>query len=230
MAKPFAWSWSALSSFETCAYRHYLVKIIKAYAEATNPKMLEGQKFHKACELRLGRKKRLPDNMQQYEPIMHKLESAAVGGVLTTEKKIGLTRDLHECDYFAPDVWLRTVIDLQIDKGSRSLIVDYKTGKVKEGYDQLSLSAAVKFAITPETERVDTAYMWFEANQLDKETFVREDTAGIWENILPRVTKLERAIETGVFPKMPSGLCRGGRNGEVYCPCENCEFNSKFKG
>jgi hypothetical protein len=231
MKKPFAWSWSALSSFELCPYRHYLTKVVKAYPEATNSKMLEGQRKHKALELRIARKKTLPPDMQGLEPMMQRFEKAAAGGVITAEKKIGLTRDLTECEYFDPQVWLRTVIDLQIDKGPKSLIIDYKTGKVKEGYDQLALSAAVKFAITPSSQQVRTSYLWLEADTTTDENFVRADAAGVWGDLLPRVMKLEKAIEETNFPQKPSGICRVNKvTGESYCPCVNCPHNELYAG
>lgn len=224
MSKPFAWSWSALDSYETCPRRHFLTKIAKAYPEKQNAQMLAGQQFHKALELRVDRGKRLPDDMAYCEPYIQKLEDLARGGTIVAERKIGLTRDFEECEYFDKAVWLRVVVDCQIDLPEKSLVIDWKTGKVKEGYDQLALSAAVKFAITPDTERVDTAYFWFQAKHITKESFVRDDAAGIWQNLIPRVNKLERAIIDNDFPPKQSGLCR------EHCPCINCEYNGKYQG
>jgi hypothetical protein len=222
--KSFAWSWSALDSFETCPRRHQLTKVVKAFPEKQNAAMLAGQQFHKALELRVERGKRLPPDMTQYEPILQRLEKSAEGGTMVAERKIGLTRDLKECEYFDRDVWLRTVVDCQIDKGNRAMVLDWKTGKVKDGYDQLALTAAVKFAINPELERVDTAYVWFQANAITKESFVREDVAGIWRNLLPRVAKIEDALASGKFPAKKSGLCK------AYCPCTTCEHNGNYTG
>jgi len=226
MDKPFAWSWSALDSFETCPRRHQLVKVVKAFPEKQNPQMLAGQQFHKALELRVERGKSLPPDMKQYEPIIQRLEKSAEGGTMVAERKIGLTRDLQECEYFDKAVWLRTVVDCQIDSGcgKKAMVLDWKTGKVKEGYDQLALTAAVKFAISPTLERASTAYVWFQANSITKENFVRDDVAGIWRNILPRVAKLENALATGKFPAKQSGLCR------AHCPVTTCEHNGNFQG
>ncbi len=224
MSKPFAWSWSALESYETCPRRHFLTKIAKAYPEKQNPQMLAGQQFHRALELRVERHKRLPDDMQYCEPIIRRLEKAAEGGTIVAERKIGLTRNFEQCEYFDPQVWLRVVVDCQIDRGSTSMVIDWKTGKVKEGYDQLAISAAVKFAITPTTEKVITSYFWFQANHVTRETFVREDVPGVWQNIIPRVKKLEDAIANNDFPPRQSGLCR------EHCPCITCPHNGHYQG
>lgn len=225
MRKPFAWSWSALNSFETCPKRHFLTKIVKAFPEKQNPQMIAGQQFHRALELRIERGKSLPKEMQSCESTVRMLEEAAAkGGTLVAERKIGVTEDLKECEYFDKNVWLRVVLDAQLDIGPWSMIIDWKTGKIKEDYDQLALSAAVKFALSPETERVTTGYFWFQENRITQEKFVRADAVGIWRNILPRVNKMREAIENNDFPPKQSGLCR------EHCPCVNCEFNGKYNG
>lgn len=222
MSKPFAWSWSALDAFESCPRRWHLTKIVKAFPEPVNEQMLEGQKFHKALELRVDRKKTLPEKYAYCEPIVARLEKAAEGGTMVAEQKIGLTRDFKPCDFFAKDVWLRTVVDCQIDRGQNAMVLDWKTGKKKEGYDQLALTAGVKYALQPDLERVTTAYVYFsDPAPIVKETFVRADAPGIWQNILPRVGKMEKALATGEFPPKPSGLCKR------HCPCINCEHNGQ---
>lgn len=224
MGKPFAWSWSALDSFETCPRRHNLTKVVKAFPEQENQQMRDGQLFHRALELRIEKGKTLPPHMKKCEPIVQRLESLARDGDICAERKIGLTRDFEECGYFDNGVWLRVVLDCQIDLPDRSLIIDWKTGKSKEGYDQLALSAAVKFAITPTADKVTTSYFWFQENRITSETFVREDAPRIWQDFMPRVIKLERAIVENDFPPKQSGLCR------EHCPCINCEFNGKYQG
>lgn len=219
MKKPFTWSWSTVDSFETCPRRHHLTKVIKAFPEQQNAQMLEGQRVHKALELRVARKKTLTGEYSKYEPMMQKIIGIAEGGTIEAEKKIGLTRDFKETGYFDNDVWLRSVLDVQIDLPGRALILDYKTGKIKTVYDQLALSAAVKFAITPGLKSVTTGYLWLnEAVPITQEKIVAPDVPGIWENMLPRVIKIEKALESGDFPPKPSGLCRG------YCPCTGCEY------
>lgn len=225
--KPFAWSWSALDSYETCPRRHHLTKVVKAFPEKQNAQMLEGQRFHKALELRVERGKTLPDYMQKTcEPIIQRLQQSAEGGTMVAERKIGLTRDFQGCEFFDKNVWLRTVVDCQIDKGQNALVLDWKTGKKKEGgYDQLALTAAVKFSLQPELAKVTTAYVYFsDPEPVVKETFVRADVPGIWNNIIPRVAKIEQSLATNYWPAKQSGLCRN------HCPCVNCEHNGNFEG
>lgn len=225
--KPFAWSWSALDSYETCPRRHHLTKIIKAYPEKQNAAMLAGQQFHKALELRVERGKTLPEHMRdQCEPIVQRLQRSAEGGTMIAERKIGLTRDFQPCEFFAKDVWLRTVVDCQIDKGQNAMVLDWKTGKKKlDGYDQLALTAAVKFAERESLKKVVTAYVYFsDPEPIVKETFVREDVPGIWQNILPRVGKIEESLANDYWPAKQSGLCRN------HCPCINCEHNGNYQG
>jgi len=222
MSKPFAWSWSALDAYEQCPRRYHLTKVIKAFPEQQNAQMLEGQKFHRALELRVDRGKTLPKEYAYCEPIVQRLQQAAQGGTMIAERKIGITRDLKECEFFDKAVWLRTVVDCQIDKGYNAMVLDWKTGKKKTGYDQLALTAAVKFALQPDLRQVTTAYVYFsDPDPVVKETFVRDDAPGIWQNMLPRVGKIEDSLAKDYWPPKQSGLCR------AHCPCINCEFNGQ---
>lgn len=222
MPKPFAWSWSALDAYESCPRRYHLTKIVKAYPEPVNEQMLEGQRFHKALELRVDRGKTLPEQYAYCEPIVARLERSAQGGTMVAEQKIGLTEDLQRVDFFDRKVWLRTVVDCQIDKGHNALVLDWKTGRKKLGYDQLALTAAVKFAVSPELEKVTTAYVYFsDPSPIVQESFVRDDVAGIWRNMLPRVGKIQASLANDDWPAKESGLCKN------HCPCIGCEHNGK---
>jgi hypothetical protein len=218
MSKPFAWSYSALSAFETCPHQFAQVRIHKTVAEQQNEQMLYGNRFHKALELHVANGDPLPEHMvAQCEPIMEKLKT--VGGVMVPERKIALTENLTPTQYFAKDVWLRVVIDLQIDKGPKSLVLDYKTGKRKVDGDQLRLTAATKFAIDPGLEEVRVGYIWFQEDKIDSTTYTPDDVPGIWQDFAPRVHRMKSAIEADKFQKIPSGLCR------KHCPVKSCEFN-----
>jgi CRISPR/Cas system-associated exonuclease Cas4 (RecB family) len=53
---------------------------------------------------------------------------------------------------------------------------------------------------------------------MDKETYKREHIDDMWTRLLTRINRVEKSLETDVWPAKPSGLCR-------YCPCKDfCEF------
>lgn len=219
MSKPFAWSYSALTSYETCPRRHKILKITKQVVEPQGVELLHGNRVHKAMEDRVKFKTPLPTDMVQYEPIVASME--AKGGYLEAEQKLCLNINLQPTAYFAKDAWVRGIADVTLEKRSRCMVGDYKTGKPTPASEQLALSAAMVFAHKDYIETVDTAFLWLKTGGVTMETYERDDIPRIWSSFLPRVNALERAIAEDKFPPRPSGLCR------KWCPvgkslCEHC--------
>lgn len=215
MPKRFAWSYSALQSFETCPRKHYHEKIAKDFAEKESPAMLDGQRQHKALELRIKDGTPLPSDMVGLEKLCRRVER--IPAQIHTEMKVALNEDLEPVTFFARDVWVRCVFDLAAVRAPEARIIDYKSGKRKPDSTQLKLFAATGFALFPEVETIRTAFWWLKTKETDRDTFQREDADLIWREFEPRVGRMRAAIESGEFPPKPSGLCRG------YCPVKTCE-------
>lgn len=217
MAKQLAWSYSALTNFETCPYQYYRLKIKKDIKEEPSRAMLEGNRVHKALEDRVAKGRPLPPDLKQWEPMCRKFVESPFD--VLCEVAVALTPDLKRTEYFAKDVWFRAKFDIEIRLSPQHIrLGDYKTGKRKMDSDQLMLFAGTAFAIYPEVEVVDTAFYWLPDKAVDKETFTRErDEAFIWREFEPRVIAMETARENNTFPCKPSGLCRG------WCPVRDCE-------
>lgn len=224
MSKPFAWSYSALDSFEVCPFRHFKTKIEKSIVEPQTEALLWGNQVHKALELRVRDNTPLPERMKSYEPLAAKIAARANGCTMGTEQKLALTKDLRETTFFAKDVWLRSILDISIEKGTRAFIGDWKTGKKNPDSMQLKLSAAVYFATRPWIDEVTNAFIWLQSGEVTVEKFEREQTHEIWQEFLPRVKRMEDAITNGAFPQRPSGLCR------AWCPVHTCPHNGKYSG
>lgn len=216
MTKQFAWSYSALTSYETCPKKHYHERIKKDYAEKESPQLVDGQRQHKALELRVRDGKPLPGDMAGLEPLCCKIEK--VPGRSYFEHKVALTEDLKPTTFFAHNVWVRAVFDFAVVLGRHARIIDYKTGKRKPDSQQMSLFAAAGFAVFPKVEKIGTAFWWLKSKETDRSTYTRDDAPLIWREFEPRVADMRAAIEENHFPPRPSGLCRG------YCPVKECDF------
>lgn len=215
-AKKFAWSWSALTGYETCPFQHYRLKVKKDIFEAPNSAMLEGQAAHKALEKRVRDGTPLPGQYAQHEQLCGKFRKAK--GTVEVEQKLGLNADLEPTEFFAKDVWLRAVLDVNVMRGSLARVYDYKTGKRKPDSEQLMLFAGVIFAAFPEIMDVDTYFLWLKSKEVDKAHFERDEhEALIWQTFEPRVSDMANAYEKEYFPPRPSGLCRG------WCPVRDCK-------
>ena len=104
MAKPFAWSYSSLSSFEQCPWRWYLTRIAKTASEKQTSATLYGNQVHKAFELRIRDGTPFSPEFAGFEPIAKTIADGTRGKTVETEQKIALNKDLREVKYFASDV------------------------------------------------------------------------------------------------------------------------------
>lgn len=220
MSKPFAWSFSALDSFETCPWRHYMTRISKQVVEPQTQQLALGNEQHRAIDLALKGRAALPPSLRRVVPIVDALRRAS--GTLQSERKFALTPDYRETTYFAKDVWLRGVYDVALINGNKLTAIDWKTGKRKLT-DQNKLMAACGFMLYPHVERVETAFAWIAqpGQPLDRESYTRADVPDLWRDFNIRVSRMQRAVETNEFPKRPSGLCR------KHCPVgrSQCEHS-----
>lgn len=222
MSSTATWSYSAVQSFETCPRRHNLTKVAKIIVEPASKAMIDGRAVHKAMEDGVNGKV-IPNAYAYLKPIIHRIRGTE--GQKQTERRWGLTKNLTPCEFFAKDVWVRGVFDIAIVRPNMVIVLDYKTGKVKSDSDQLKLFAVAAFALYPFAEKVKTGYLWLDSGKITEETYLREDVGPIWQEFMPRVERLARALNEGDWEPRPSGLCG-------WCPVgrDRCEFHKGFKG
>lgn len=213
--KRFAWSYSALTGYETCPKQYYHLRIAKDIREAPSAQMEYGNYVHKALELRVKSGKPLPQDLKQHEPLAARF--ANTKGEVSCETKLCFNADLELTEYFARDAWLRCVFDVSVKRGVVLKIFDYKTGKRKPDSAQLKLFAAAGFAAFDDVEQIDTTFLWLPSKEVDKESFTKDQEPLLWQEFMPRVDHMAEAYETNYFPPKPSGLCRG------WCPVKTCE-------
>ena len=178
-----------------------------------------GNEVHKALEDAVSGVAPLSMRFMHYSELVQQLK--AQPGQKTTEQKFGLTQTLAPTTFSAPDVWVRGVVDLMVNNGDKLAVLDYKTGAVKNDGAQLKLFAAAGFALNPHVQTVRTGYLWLAHDKLSRQDFKREDAAGIWNEFLPRVNRMQEAQAQDKWPARPSGLCR------AWCPvgkkhCDHC--------
>jgi RecB family exonuclease len=215
MAKPFAWSFSALGRYETCPKQYYHINVKKDVKDeyGDSEAGAEGNAIHQALFKRVTKGDPLPLAFRQFESTAARFAAAA--GDKSGELKLALDREFRPTDFFASDVYIRAIIDLLIVRGSHAIVIDWKTGKVKPDFTQLALSAAVLSQYAPEIETFDIAFVWLKHKNVSQERYTKHDFKKIWADLIPRATRVEMAIKTSDFPLKPSGLCG-------YCPVRQC--------
>lgn len=213
MSKPFAWSYSALTRYENCPKQYYHMNVRRDVKDADSEITLDGKIVHQALYERVIKDTPLPLPLKQYEKVAKKFVDTP--GEKHGELKLALNHDFEPTGFFDNDVYLRAVIDLLIVRGTHAIVVDWKTGKVKDDFTQIAMSAAVMSQYMPELETFTTAYVWLKSKNISPRSYSKHDFKDIWADLVPRAKRIELAISTTEFPAKPSGLCR-------YCPVRSC--------
>lgn len=213
MSKPFAWSYSALVKYEQCPKQYYHTTVVKDFKEAKTEQLDYGTRVHEALHKRVVKGTPLPLEFRHLEATASKI--AAAEGEKHGELKLALTRDFAPTEFFARDVYVRAIIDLAVVRDNAALVIDYKTGKVKDDFTQLELASAVLSIFMPDIERFRLSFLWLKEKTISTQERTREDLAGIWADLIKRSGAIESALATTTFPAKPSPLCR-------WCPVQSC--------
>ncbi len=212
-----AWSFSQLNNFETCPKKYWHLSIEKDYKEEEGEAIQYGKKVHKALELLVRDGTPLPQELAH----MHDYVAPFIGIDATRlcEQQLAITKEFLPCDWKDWDnAWCRAVIDLAIMGEESAVLIDYKTGRMKDdGFTQLKLAAAVFMLHYPKVQRVQAAYLWTEHDgKMTKDVFTRAQMQELWNELFPRLTRFQQAFATSEYPAKPSGLCRR------FCPITGC--------
>ena len=217
LTKP--WSYSALTAFETCPKRFQLTRVTKQVVEKQTEATRWGNKVHKALELFARDRTPLPPEMAEYERYVLKIQNYE--GKRVVEERVALTKDFRPTTWMAKDVWVRGIIDIGVVGSKTAYLLDWKTGKHRPDNDQLKLFAALAFAMYPWIENVVTGFIWLKVEKFDKEVFTRAQLPEIWNEFMPRLSRVAMAYKDDKWLPKPSGLCKN------WCPvgltlCEYC--------
>lgn len=211
----FSWSYSALNTFEICPKRHYHYNIAKDIPyDKENQFAGEGLDLHRAFNDRIVKATPLPLGMGQFEGLLSKV--LGTGGSVHSEVKLAITSAFTPTAWRGSSAWLRTVVDCTVVQGATAALFDWKSGKPRSDITQLQIMSAAMLHHVGELQRVRAALVYLNYDQVEREEYTRADLPDIWNELLPRVRKLERAIMDQEFPAKVNGLCRR------YCAVVSC--------
>ncbi len=219
--KPKAWSWTALESFENCPKQFFETRVLKdKYPYIETEEMRWGKLVHKKFEDYILVDAPLPADLVVHQPFLDAFK--AEPGTVQAEQRIALDTSFRPCKYFDKDVevWWRGQVDASKRDlaAGRSHLVDHKTGKVKNVYDQLKLFAIWEFIAHPQINTVKIEYYWTQIKGSNGETYTRDQLPELIAYFVPRLHRLADAFLTNTFIPKQSGLCAG------WCPVKDCEF------
>jgi len=214
------WSFSSLKTFQQCPKKYYHTKIAKDVVEPDTKATLYGKTAHTVAEEYIRDGTPIPPAFEYMQPTLDILK--AIPGEKLCEVKLGLTKNLKECDFNAPNVWWHGIADLVIINRGTGIAhsVDYKTSKNARYADakQLDLVACGLFAKFPEILRVKSALLFVVSKEFVKADHHREMLLKYVEKPSQDVARIEAALENGVWNPISGPLCK-------FCSVKQCEYN-----
>jgi hypothetical protein len=180
--------------------------------------MAWGRTVHEAMEKHIADGAPLPDSLQHYSH----LYDFPPGYTVHAELKLGITDTAQPCDFFAPDVFARGVLDVVLLPEQRphmAMLIDHKTGKVREEPDELELHAALLNAHYPLLRAIKGWYNWLAVNRMGV-VHDLSDTRKTFQRLLRTHQRIKQAFDLGqeAFPPRQGPLC-------PWCPVKQCEFH-----
>lgn len=229
MAK-IALSHSRLSTYRSCPRKFKLQYLDKAFPDdSDNPHFVRGNRIHEQLEhfvmwKNAGETFDQPAMTQEAKnaiPILEKIFSSYTS--VLPEQKLCIDANWRKVGWFDKRAHLRAILDLVAFKPGRGLICDYKTGKVREYNEyggQLHLNAAMLFAVEPDIQEVDVAYLFVDHKQTIKVHFHRDQFEEFKNHFETEHTQVN--TEADWAPKI-NQYCK-------WCPATRtqCEFSKQL--
>ena len=235
MSKILAWSWSRLNDFETCPKMFWGKYIQKCFPKPdfAAEHFVKGRAVHKALEdyMKNGVVIPYPIIKDEYKfyvdlkfllPLLNKMHEAPTKLV---EEKLCFDMRMNKVGWWDKNAWVRVIMDLIVVVDDFALIIDYKTGKVKQYSDQLKLCAGTAFEIFPQVNRVLSAYLWTE-HPHQKPTYAeytRADNDDIWHSFGGRAELIQMANESGNWPAKKNLFCKWCDALPSQCDFKQCD-------
>jgi hypothetical protein len=216
-----AWSYSSLSLFQQCPKKYYHLRVAKDFREPETEHLTYGKLVHEAAEFYIKNDVPIPPQFRFMQEPLDALKQ--IGGEYLCEYRMGLTKDLKACDFFAPDVWWRGVVDLVIIKDDKAFLVDYKTGKSSKYADtkQLEILALALFVHFPQIKRIKAGLLFVVANDFVKVDYDTSAPQLHWVKWMRDTAQLEAAYENDVWNARPNFSCK------QYCAVTSCPHNGR---
>lgn len=218
------YSYSKIDTFFMCPHKFKLSYIDNIWLSSENIALEKGSRVHEIIEFWRPKHYKLPsfEYKLMSEPAQKECEQLALDfcnselgqsyllhpGVIGHEIHMGLSKSLEPCNYYDCYAMLRGKIDFLIKDGNKLIVVDWKTGKVKDQRymtnDQVMLYAIWGFNTFKDVDEIIAEYVYVEHNEKHTFTFSRDN----YKNYTQNYAKKLKAIETEQeFAKKPQRLC-----------------------
>jgi len=220
----FAVSYSRLSDYSTCPLMFREKYINKTLKFEQNAAMKRGEEVHAALERNVYRALHRQDPVGEQVVIdTHPILVAFVDRhpMVATEEKNAFNEKWKVRDYFAKDVFFRSVIDLEgrTDlKGGVANIIDFKTGQYNENEKQLKLYNMVALLKYPEiTSATSTLLFVDQKRNSPPVTTPRSELKSMLHEVEEQSELIQISIERDEWPATQSWKCK-------WCAVDSCKY------
>lgn len=204
--KPFAWSYTSLTTFEQCPQK-YKYKIDKVPEAPSGPALERGIKIHKAAEDYLnGTTAKLDTDLKSLAVEFKKLKALKP----IVEGNLAFDRNWAMTEYFGDQAWLRVKMDvrLYVEKTDCLRIIDVKSGRPNPYPDQERIYIAAGFAAEPAVAYASIEFWYTDHGVIlpQKPVLVRRITSAqnLQREFTMRANRMEKAT---VFPAHVTSKC-----------------------
>lgn len=221
-------SFSRLSTYEQCPSKFAHLYVHKSVQDKGSAATEYGTRVHEILEhygrasaasdstalemtarIELGNDAEQKATLRKFAPLIDRIVSKP--GQKFFEYQMAVNKALQPVDWFASDVWLRSIADVLVVDGETAYCLDHKTGKVKDNPTQLQLFAAMVMWHFPQVQTVKTAFIWLAYDQVTRSHYERRFLNALWHALQPRLEAVQAAVDKGQFVTKPGPLCR-------WCP------------
>ena len=206
-------------AFEQCPRKALHANILRDVERADSKAMAWGRHVHEAMEKRINHGAPLPEELRHYDMTVQFPSDYRIAA----EVKLAIDSKSQPVDFFSDDVWLRGVLDVVVlnpTKPSFAILIDHKTGKIREDPAELEIHALLLQRHKPELTDIRGWFSWLAHNKLGKIHDLSQ-TQSTYERIRRTQTEIIRLAALGekAFSPRQSGLC-------PWCPCstQQCEY------
>lgn len=167
-----AWSYSRLAAWEECPLKAKL-KLIDKLEEPDSPALQRGKEAHTLAEMyATGKLDDLPEALVEFADEFDELRRKEP----LVEQQWAFNSQWQPTGWFDRDAWLRVICDAVVIDGPEAIVIDHKTGKAKDQYqEQVELFALAVFSKYPDVQTVMTQLWYLDHGVLVEDEFGRDE-------------------------------------------------------
>jgi len=210
-------SYSFIRDYLNCPRKAHHIFVLKDIPFTETEQMKWGNIVHQNLEDAINQNKPFSQETAKYAPYVQSLK--ALKEPIEAEVKLGATATGAPAGFFDKgSVSYRGKIDVLIRGNKEALLVDWKTGKVREDPLELEIQAFLVKANFPQLKRISGFYVWLAEGKIGQKHDLSD-----WLTMYKYLTNLrDKIINEKEWRPTPNALC-------PWCAVASCEFRKGRK-